>query len=471
MPSLYETARSGALLRSELDSQRLELLIVDPDHAVAALCREIANAVGFRCRIAESIPQALRRSGENEADVILMDFKLSGTNGIEALRKLKQQWPDSALIVITGYTTVQTAVQAMREGAFDLLTKPFGVDDLKPVLERAAVAVKSKAWARALSAAIRTQPVFDQIVGQSPAMTKVFRIMGKVAQSSHPVLILGESGTGKELVARAIHYSGPRKDRPFIPVDCGSLVPTLIESELFGYVKGAFTGAVQAKDGLLQIADGGTIFLDEIGELPFDLQSKLLRVLQEKEIRPVGGTKRVSVNVRVLAATNRDLEEAVENGTFRKDLYYRLNVVNIKLPALRERKEDIPEIAARILERLNRDSVTPHQLSPDALKGLMDYPWPGNVRELENSLERAVALTSEPIIKLSDLPTQVQSGRAPTKSPSGDGVVPISDLKRRVIFETLEKFNGDKLKTAAALGIGKTTLYRKLKEYKNEEEK
>lgn len=446
------------------------MLIVDHDRAVAELCKEIAEGLGYAVRIAESVQAATRRSESSLVDVILMDFKLPGVGGIEALRRLKQQWPHSALIVITGYTTVQSAVQAMKEGAFDLLVKPFGVDDLRSVLERAAGAVKSRVEARALSAAMRTQPVFDRIVGQSAAMSKIFRIMGKVAHSSHPVLILGESGTGKELVARAIHYSGSRKDSPFIPVDCGSLVPTLIESELFGYVKGAFTGAVHAKDGLLQIANGGTIFLDEIGELPFDLQSKLLRVLQEKEIRPVGSTKNLPVDVRILAATNRDLEDAVEAGTFRKDLYYRLNVVNIRIPSLRERKEDIPLIVMRILERLNRGSSDPREISEEALLKLMEYPWPGNVRELENTIERAVALTSESVIKLSDLPTQIQNGKISGNSFHSNQVVPMHDVERRMIFEALKKFDGDKIRAAQALGIGKTTLYRKLKEYGKEEE-
>lgn len=448
-----------------------ELLIVDNDRAVAEACKEVAERLGYSVRVVDSVPSALRRTDHHSAHVVLMDFKLPGVGGIEALRKLKQQWPDSALIVITGYTTVQTAVQAMKEGAFDLLTKPFGVEDLKPVLERAAAAVRSKVEAKALSAAMRTQPVFEKIIGQSPGMSKIFRIMSKVAQSSHPVLILGESGTGKELVARAIHYSGPRRDYPFIPVDCGSLVPTLIESELFGYVKGAFTGAVQPKDGLLQIAEGGTIFFDEIGELPFDMQAKLLRVLQEKEVRPVGSTKRIPVNVRVLAATNRDLEEAVEQGTFRKDLYFRLNVVNIKIPPLRERKEDIPLIAGKILERLNGDSPTPRELAPEAIAQLTRYHWPGNVRELENSLERAVALTSDKVIRLADLPSQIQNPAAIDKNSNGNSnsIVPIADMEKKMIFDALDKVGGDKIKAAQALGIGKTTLYRKLKEYGREE--
>ena len=247
------------------------------------------------------------------------------------------------------------------------------------------------------------------MIGRSPEMDKLYRILAKVAQSSHPVLILGESGVGKELVARSIHSNGPHADRPFVPIDCGSLVPTLMESELFGYVKGAFTGANRSKDGLLASAQGGTVFLDEIGELPLDLQAKLLRALQEKEVRPVGATHRIAINVRILAATNRNLAAMVEQGRFRKDLYYRLSVVNLRIPPLRERKQDIPLLAAHFLERMSRETGTAHTLSDDALRTLVDYEWPGNVRELEHSLDRACTLSSGPVLHLGDLPTQLQN--------------------------------------------------------------
>jgi two-component system response regulator HydG len=298
-------------------------------------------------------------------------------------------------------------------------------------------------------------------------MEKMFRIITKVAHSTHPVLILGESGTGKELVARSIHFNGPNRDKPFIPVDCGSLVPTLIESELFGYVKGAFTGAVRSKDGLLAIADGGTILLDEIGELPVDLQSKLLRAIQEKEIRPVGSTRRVAINVRILAATNRDLEAAVQNGSFRKDLFFRLNVVNLRIPPLRERKQDIPLMVGHFLDRMNRVTGIERTVSDDALRLMMAYDWPGNVRELESCLERATTLTSGPNIHIGDLPTQVQNAGRPVafESSHPNGVVPIAEMEKEAIFSALKRVGGDKMKAARLLGIGKTTLYRKLKEY------
>jgi transcriptional regulator with PAS, ATPase and Fis domain len=283
----------------------------------------------------------------------------------------------------------------------------------------------------------------------------------------HPVLILGESGTGKELVAKSIHFSGIFRSKPFIPVDCGSLVPTLIESELFGHVRGAFTGATNPKDGLLAIAEGGTVFLDEIGELPVDLQAKLLRAIQEKEIRPVGSVKRVPINVRILAATNRDLERAVAEGTFRRDLFFRLNVLTLRIPALRERREDIPPLVAHFLERIGHDSGKEKTISDECLKALMNYDWPGNVRELENSLERACAIGSATEIQLRDLPTRIHG--APLElmaiSQPTNGIVPMAELEKQTILNALTQVNGDKMLAARLLGIGKTTLYRKLKEY------
>jgi len=300
-------------------------------------------------------------------------------------------------------------------------------------------------------------------------MEKLYRIIAKAASSSHPVLILGESGTGKEMVARSIHYSGPFRDKPFIPVDCGSLVPTLIESELFGYVRGAFTGANQAKDGLLAIAEGGTVFLDEVGELPVDLQAKLLRAIQEKEIRPVGSTRRVPINVRILAATNRDLEQAVMEGAFRRDLYFRLNVLSLRIPPLRERREDIPVLITHFMERAARTSGQEKILSDEALKAMLAYDWPGNVRELENCLERTCAFTSGPLIHVPDLPPAIASTRMSVPA-NGNGhgqnkIVPMAELERQCILNAIAELNGDKLQAARLLGIGKTTLYRKLKDY------
>jgi len=306
---------------------------------------------------------------------------------------------------------------------------------------------------------------FGNIIGRSPEMDRLYRIIGKAAHSAHPVLILGESGTGKEMVARAIHYSGPFRDKPFVPVDCGSLVPTLIESELFGHVKGAFTGASHAKDGLLALAEGGTVFLDEIGELPLDLQSKLLRALQEKEIRPVGSTKQVPINLRIVAATNRDLEQAVGHGEFRRDLYFRLNVLSLRIPPLRERRQDVPFLVGAFLERLSLASGRNLGLSDDGMKALVAYDWPGNVRELENCIERCCAMNSGPVIHTTDLPDCIAGGKERVEGQAPERIVPLADLERQAILGTMTQLNGDKLTAAKLLGIGKTTLYRKLKEY------
>ena len=286
----------------------------------------------------------------------------------------------------------------------------------------------------------------------------------EVSQHEYPVLILGESGTGKELVARSIHFSGSRKDRPFVPVDCSALVPTLIESELFGYVKGAFTGAVQAKQGLLEAAQGGTLFIDEIGDMPVDLQAKLLRALQEREVKPVGSTERRHINVRIIAATNRDLETAVRNGSFRQDLYFRLNVVQVKLPPLRERKRDIQLLVISFLEKFSDPYGPTRTISDHAMRRLVAYDWPGNVRELENAIERALALGSGPIVHVGDLPSNLQYPTS-ERMPDKDELLPLEELERRAILRTLRETGGDKLAAARMLGIGKTTLCRKLKQY------
>ncbi|MFZ0286432.1 MAG: sigma-54 dependent transcriptional regulator, partial [Terriglobales bacterium] len=402
---------------------------------------------------------------------VLLDLKLPGAGGLEALRQIKQQRADAEVIVVTGCGTVQSAVQAMKNGAYDYVTKPFSVEELRMLLERVSTHLKLKSENRILREKIKARQGFSGIVGGAPEMERLYRMIAKAAQSHHPVLILGESGTGKELVARSIHFSGPFRDKPFIPVDCGSLVPTLIESELFGYVKGAFTGAAQAKDGLLNMAEGGTVFFDEIGEMPVDLQAKLLRAIQEKEIRPVGSTRRMPINVRVLAATNRDLEQAVAQGNFRRDLYFRLNVLSLKIPALRERRQDIALLAGHFLDRVARDAGRECALSDDALKAMLAYDWPGNVRELENCLERACALNSGPEIHLNDLPSAVNggNGRVTIDRNGSAKIIPMSELEKQTILGTILQLNGDKLLAARLLGIGKTTLYRKLKEYGSEQ--
>jgi DNA-binding NtrC family response regulator len=446
----------------------LNLLIVDDERSIRDACREVAQSLGFNTFTADSAEHAYRLLESQGIDAVLLDLRLPGAGGLEALNQIKSRRPDAIIVVVTGYGTVQSAVQAMKNGAYDYVTKPFSLEELKLLLERVVSHLKLKTENRVLREKIKSRQGFGSIVGTSPEMEKLYRIVAKAAYSTHPVLVLGESGTGKELVARSIHFSGPFRDKPFIPVDCGSLVPTLIESELFGYVKGAFTGAQHAKDGLLAIAEGGTVFLDEVGELPIDLQAKLLRAIQEKEIRPVGSTKHIPINVRILAATNRDLEEGVAQGTFRRDLYFRLNVLSLRIPSLRERRQDIPILASHFLERLSRNSEPERTLSDDAMKAMLAYDWPGNVRELENCLERACAFTTGPMIHLGDLPREISQLERSTAAGAGNGnnkIVPMSELERQTILNAIAQLNGDKLQAARLLGIGKTTLYRKLKEY------
>jgi DNA-binding NtrC family response regulator len=445
----------------------LNLVIVDDERAIRDACREIALSLGFKVFVAESAEHAYRAVETHGADVVLLDLKLPGTAGVEVLQQIKSRRPDAVVVVVTGHGTVQSAVQAMKNGAYDYFTKPFSLEELRLLLERVAGHLKLKTENRLLRETIKSKHGFGNIVGRAPEMEKLYRIIAKAAQSTHPVLILGESGTGKEIVARAIHFSGPHRENPFIPVDCGSLVPTLIESELFGYVKGAFTGANQSKEGLLAIAEGGTVFLDEVGELPVDLQAKLLRAIQEKEIRPVGSTRRVPINVRILAATNRDLEQAVAQGTFRRDLYFRLNVLSLRIPPLRERRQDIPLLAQHFLDRLNGDGQQKRELSDEALKAMLAYDWPGNVRELENCLERACALSTGPTLFVRDLPSSITDIHPEVRSGQNGGpkIIPMAELEKQTILSTIEQLNGDKLLAARLLGIGKTTLYRKLKEY------
>src|SRR5581483_4316336 len=361
-----------------------------------------------------------------------------------------------------------TAVQAMKLGAYDYITKPFRVEELKIVLQRMAEKVRLVVENHFLRERVHTEMELHGIVGSSAKIQDVLRMVGRLKDTRTPVLICGESGTGKELVARAMHFRGGFANRPFVAVDCGSLVPTLIESELFGHEKGAFTGAVKGKEGLFQAASGGTIFLDEIGELPLDLQAKLLRVLQDKQVRPVGSNNSVKVDVRVIAATNRDLEAGYKAGTFRKDLFFRLNVVTVYLPALRERKSDIPTLLQHFLDRFASDHHT-IDVTADAMKCLMQYDWPGNVRELENCIERAVALGNGELIDVPDLPPAVRAV-APKKSSTAVSLDSydsndLEDIERATIQRVFEQVHGDKMLAGKLLGISRATLYRKIKRY------
>jgi DNA-binding NtrC family response regulator len=457
-----------AMMREEAavlrETAPMNILIVDDEPTIREACGEVAQLTGMNATMAATAEEAIEILENTAVDIVLTDLMLPHTSGLELLKRVHDTHPNMPVIVLTQYGTIDSAVAATRMGAIDYVTKPFRIEELRARLERASRAVELQQENQLLREQLRTRPGFGGLIGLSERMQRVYKTIQKVSQHEYPVLILGESGTGKELVAKSVHYSGARKERTFVPVDCSSLVPTLIESELFGYVKGAFTGALHGKEGLLETAHGGTLFLDEIGEMPVDLQSKLLRVLQEREVKPVGSTERRKIDVRIIAATNRDLEAGIKNGSFRQDLYFRLNVVQVKLPALRERKSDIPLLVTSFLDKFSDPQRPARTISEDAMRRLIAYDWPGNVRELENAIERAVALGSGPILHVADLPSSLQYPTS-ERVPERDELLPLEELERRAILRTLRQTTGDKLAAARILGIGKTTLYRKLKQY------
>ena len=450
---------------------RVRLLVVDDERSIRKLCMTVGESLGFICCEAESGEAALTLLEEEPAHMVLTDMVMPRMSGLEFLEQVKRLLPRAEVALMTGHGSIETAVQAMKLGAYDYISKPFApLDELRLFLRRMADKVRLEEENQYLRERSETETAVHGIIGNSVGIQHVLRLISRLKDTRTPVLISGESGTGKELVARALHYRGTLAKRPFVAVDCGSLVPTLIESELFGYEKGAFTGALHSKQGLLQSADSGTIFLDEVGELPLEMQAKILRFLQEKEVRPVGSNQKVKVDVRIMAATNRDLETEYQKGTFRKDLYFRLNVVTIHLPPLRERRSDIPILANWFLERLAPERNA--SVTSAAMKALLAYEWPGNVRELENCLERAVALGDQKLIDLSDLPPSIARLEAPEKatrfemSASADPTTTdLEDIERATIRRVFAQVNGDKALAGKMLGISRATLYRKLKRY------
>jgi two-component system, NtrC family, response regulator AtoC len=448
---------------------RIRLLVVDDEESIRKLCTTVGEGLGFICMEADSGETALALLEEQLAHMILTDMVMPRMSGLEFLEKVKKLLPQTEVAVMTGHGSVETAVQAMKLGAYDYIGKPFSpLEELRLFLRRMADKVRLVEENEFLRERANTESELHGIVGASAKIQDVLRMITRLKDTRTPVLIIGESGTGKELVARAIHFRGNFAKKPFVAVDCGSLVPTLIESELFGYEKGAFTGALKSKAGLFQTANGGTVFLDEIGELPLEMQAKLLRVLQEKEVRPVGSNQSVKVDVRVIAASNRDLESEYRKGAFRKDLYFRLNVVTVHLPSLRERRSDIPMLAHWFLERYAPRASA--QITTAAMKSLLQYDWPGNVRELENCVERAVALGSGRLIDVSDLPPGLAEAFA-SLDRLGDSAVPslsstdLEDIERATIQKVFDQVKGDKAMAGKMLGISRATLYRKLKRY------
>jgi len=440
----------------------LSILIVDDEDSTRKLCRDIAVDANLQAHTAGTTEQALELLEEFPIDIVLTDLKVPEAGGMELLRLIRSNHSHVAVMMLTQYGSIETAIAATRLGALDYIAKPFHVAELRVKIERLMHAIDGDETHRVLREQLSTRTGFESLIGTSTKMQRIYRLIERVSHHDYPVLVLGESGTGKELVARSIHLSGIRKNKAFVPVDCSSLVPTLIESELFGCVKGAFTGALQSRVGLIEAANGGTLFLDEIGDLPENLQTKLLRVLQEGEVRPVGATDRVPIDVRIIAATNRDLETAIRTGGFRQDLYFRLNVVQVKLPPLREHRNDIPLLVNHFLKQFANGHHSIGTISEDAMRSLLSYDWPGNVRELENAIESAVALGSGLILNLEDLPSNLQPNE---KLLDSDELMPFKELERRAILRALRKTRGDKLAAARLLGMGKTTLYRKLRQY------
>jgi DNA-binding NtrC family response regulator len=452
------------------DDLKTRLLVVDDEQSIRRLCMTIGTALGFTCFEAESAEAALARLEASTPDLVLTDLKLPTQSGVELLRQTKALLPRTEVAIMTGHGSIESAVDAMKLGAYDYIEKPFRVEKMRMLLQHMAEKVRLITENAFLRERVNTEESLDGIIGTSANIQDVLRMISRLKDTRTPVLISGESGTGKELAARAIHFRGSMAQTPFIAVDCGSLVPTLMESELFGYEKGAFTGAIKSKAGLFQAANGGTIFLDEIGELPLEMQAKLLRVLQEKEVRPVGSNEKVNIDVRVIAATNRDLESAYRDGTFRKDLYFRLNVVTVHLPALRDRRSDIPMLVHHFLDRYAQGGNL--HVTPAAMKSLLQYEWPGNIRELENCVARAVTLGDHRTIDVQDLPPSIRSehSSAGVTTPLIEdrdslSTTALAEMERMTILRVFEQAHGDKALAGKMLGISRATLYRKLKRY------
>jgi two-component system response regulator HydG len=447
------------------------ILVVDDDAGHLATLKTVIRSWGYLAEGVDDGTRAIERVRERPYDLILMDIRMAVMGGIEALQLIKQYNPSIPILIMTAYSSIESAVEAMKAGAYDYLTKPLDFDDLKITLERALEHTNLKAENRALREKLGSSLDLKKIIGKSRPMKELLEMVAMIAPSEATVLITGESGTGKELIARAIHSSSGRNEGPLVVVNCAALAETLLESELFGHEKGAFTGADRRREGRFMQANKGTIFLDEIGEMSPMMQAKLLRVIQGREIQRVGSDQMIKVEVRILAATNRNLEEDVASGRFREDLFYRLNVVTLKVPPLKERQEDIPLLAQHFLERYgekNRKQIK--GFTPLAMDILIKYGWPGNVRELENAVERAVILALSDYISEKELPLSV------TKSyPADETMVltprPISELQsleeieREAILKTLEETDGNKSETARKLGINRRTLYKKLEKF------
>lgn len=442
----------------------VKILIVDDEKAIRESLELLLRDEGYKAETAADGEEALEKIKTDNYDLVITDIKMPKLDGIELLRKTNQISPDTFFIIMTAYASVNTAIEALREGAYDYFIKPVEFDDvilrLKRLVSYRKLAVENRSLRQRLSA----ESGFQNIIGKSEPMQRVFDLISRVSQTSSNVLIVGKSGTGKELVAKAIHYNGPRKEQIFLPVNCGAISENLIESELFGHKKGAFTGASEDKMGLFKVADGGTIFLDEIGDLPLNLQVKLLRVLEDRQFIPVGATRPISTNVRIIAATNQNLFEKTKTGEFREDLYYRLNVVEIKLPSLNERREDIPVLVNHFIEKF-RSEMGRRILGVDneTMRLLMGHDWRGGVRELENVIERAIIFARDEIITVNDLSDYLKGTSFSENFPDSLKDA-LKIFERDHIIKTIRKYDYDKEEAAKALNIGLSSLYRKMEE-------
>jgi two-component system response regulator AtoC len=455
------------------------ILIADDDEVSCQLFAETLEDEGLEVEKVTSGDRALLRLSEESYDLLIVDVRMPGLSGLDVTRIVHEKYPLLPVIVMTAFGSIETAVEAIHEGAFDFISKPMNLAELKNTVSKALAqwALRRRATKNVQEISDTSHQQLSKIIGKSPAMLDVYKTVARVAPTKSTVLVLGESGTGKEMIARAIHEHSPRANRPFIAVDCGALTETILESELFGHVRGAFTGAVADKKGVFEEAQGGTCFLDEVGGISPNLQARLLRVLQEHEVRRVGGKEWTPVDVRVVAATNYNLAEAVKRGEFRQDLYYRLNVVAIRLPPLRERKEDIPLLAQHFLRHYSEDNgKTISTISDKALELLCSYSWPGNIRELENAIEQAVALSYQPILTPDDLPRDVRdretSGVASRTARNGQFLFPdtpsLEEVKKRYVLHVLEHTQGNVSAAARILNVDRRSLYRMLARYKIE---
>jgi two-component system response regulator HydG len=444
-----------------------KILVVDDEASHRTMLKAVLTSEGYQISEADDGKTAIEAVEGESYDLILMDVRMTELDGIEAMQEIKKISPAIPIIIMTAYGSVETAVDALKSGAYDYLTKPLDIEELKILIQKALDHYRLREENIVLRERLADRFDFSRIIGKSKAMKDLFETLAMVAPSDATILLYGESGTGKEIVANALHENSPRARRPFIKVSCAALPETLLESELFGHERGAFTGAIGRKEGRFQLANGGTIFLDEVSEMSPTTQVKLLRVLQEREFEPLGSTKTIRVDIRIIATTNKNLEEEVKEGNFREDLFYRLNVVPIELPALRKRKEDVPLLAKHFLNICSEKAQTPIKgFLPKTMDLMIRYDWPGNIRELENAIERAVLLCQGEYISPEDLPHAVQGaegGELPGVAvPSG---MTLKEVEREVIVQILEETDGNRTQTARILGISRKTLQNKLKEY------